>query len=532
MSSDGPWWRGAVGYQVYPRSFADSNGDGIGDLEGIRARLTYLSWLGVDAVWISPFYPSPGHDHGYDVSDYTAVSPRHGSLDDFDRLVKEAKRLDLRVLVDIVPNHTSSDHPWFREAMRGTDDPKRDYYLWRDPAPDGGPPNNWVSHFGGPAWTLDPASGQYYCHLFLPEQPDLNWSNEEVRGEFDAILRFWCDRGVDGFRIDVAHGIAKDPDFRDNPLVREITDPVDPRVVFHAYDHIHDLDQDANIEVFRRWRDVVRPYGAMLIGEIGAERPDRVARYVKDRDGLHTVFYLQPVWMRWEPARLLSKVRAMHDLAPTGVSWVINNHDDSRSVTRFGGDPEARERSLAVTAFLAGLGGVPFLFQGEELGLSDGKIDPSDLADPISTRNAGATGRDGSRTAMPWDDGHENGFTTAPHAWLPAAPRGMEETVAGQRDVPGSFLNRYRDLLAIRSAHPELWLRPLVWLDTPTPVVAAYVRGSMAIVTNLGDAPAAIPLPLQGWEVVFTTRPAPVGVGATEVRVPAAMTIILRWTGP
>ena len=224
VGSDGatPWWHGAVGYEIYVRSFADSNGDGVGDLAGITSRLDYLSWLGVDAVWLTPFYPSPGHDHGYDVSDYCAVSPHHGTLEDFDALVSEAHRRGLRVMVDIVPNHTSIEHEWFARARHDRDGPDRDRYLWADPAPDGGPPNNWLSHFGGPAWTLDEASGQYWCHLFLPEQPDLNWRNPAVRDDFDSILRWWMDRGVDGFRVDVAHGLLKDAAVRDNPQIAPI----------------------------------------------------------------------------------------------------------------------------------------------------------------------------------------------------------------------------------------------------------------------------------------------------------------------
>ena len=212
-----PWWHGTIGYEIYPRSFADSNADGIGDIAGITERLEHLAWLGVDAVWVAPFYQSPGFDHGYDISDYRAIAPHHGTLDDFDAFVARAHELGLRAIVDLVPNHSSSHHEWFQQALQGKDNPYRDYYVWRDPAPDGGPPNNWLSHFGGPAWTLDEASGQYYCHLFLPEQPDLNWDNEAVRAEFDEILRFWCERGIDGFRIDVAHALVKDQAFPRQP---------------------------------------------------------------------------------------------------------------------------------------------------------------------------------------------------------------------------------------------------------------------------------------------------------------------------
>ncbi|HDL41948.1 MAG TPA: alpha-amylase, partial [Actinobacteria bacterium] len=290
------WWHGGIGYEIYPRSFADSNNDGIGDINGIKGRLPYLSWLGIDAIWIAPFYESPGLDHGYDVSDYRAINPIHGTLADFDELIADAHARDIRVIVDIVPNHSSSEHRWFQQALQGRDNPYRDYYLWRDPAPDGGPPNNWVSHFGGPAWTLDEASGQYYCHLFLPEQPDLNWSNPALREEFDDILRFWCDRGADGFRIDVAHGLVKDAQFRDNPQRVPIQDPGNPTEVFGAFEHLYDMDQDGTVDVYRRWNRVVEPYEAVLIGESNPRSLDRVARYVRG-DSLHTVFYLEPGWM-------------------------------------------------------------------------------------------------------------------------------------------------------------------------------------------------------------------------------------------
>lgn len=531
-----PWWRGAVGYQIYPRSFLDTTGDGVGDIEGIRAKLPYLAWLGIDAVWISPFFPSPGFDHGYDVSDYTGVSDLHGSTTDFARLIEDAGAHGLKVIVDIVPNHSSAFHPWFREAVKNRHNPFRDYYIWRDPAPDGGPPNNWVSHFGGPAWTLDEASGQYYCHLFLPEQPDFNWENERVREEFDAILRYWCELGVDGFRIDVAHGLGKDPLFRDNPLIGEVTDPGDPRDVWSAYDHRHDIDQDHTIDIFRRWNKVVAPYGAMLMGETGPDDPKRLARYVS-ADALHRAFYLTPVWRGWEPATLLAKLRAVHDEAGADISWVVNNHDNSRSVTRYGGGDRARYRSLAVTTLLFSLGGTPFLFQGEELGLDDGAIDPIDFEDPIATRNTladrgdhslwgGVTGRDGCRTAMPWDDTHHNGFTTAPHAWLRSASRPTDETVAGQQRLDGSFLDRYRQLLRIRKSLPDLWSEPAVWLPAGSEEAVAMTRGNALVIANLGESDLRFSLPAdRQWTLRYASRDLVPGRDRT-VSVPAETAMI------
>ncbi len=506
-----PWWPGTVGYEIYVRSFADSTGDGTGDLAGIAAHLDHVAYLGADSIWITPFYPSPGFDHGYDVSDYRGVSPAHGDLDDFDRMRERAHDLGLRVIVDIVPNHTSSQHPWFVGALDGPDAPTRDYYLWRDPAPGGGPPNNWVSHFGGPAWSLDPASGQYYCHLFLPEQPDLNWRNPAVVDEFDEILRYWCERGVDGFRIDVAHGLVKHPDFPDNPQPRPIEDGMGPRELFDCFDHLYDLEQDDNVDVYRRWNRVIAPYGAMLIGEVATSEPHRVARYSSDGDALHSVFYLRPTRTAWDPDELPEILRAMHDACPDGVSWVIDCHDQSRSVSRYGGGDRGRRRSLAVFTLLTALGGTPFLYQGEELGLEDGIVDRTDLEDPISTRNPGTTeGRDGCRTPMPWEPGPGNGFTTAPAAWLPADDRPAEDTVEHQRSDPSSTLHRYRDLLAQRRRLPELWEEPLAWIDTGDQRVLAVRRGSLVVACNF-DATAR-ELGLGGdyetdYEIVFVSTP-------------------------
>ena len=521
-----PWWRGAVGYEIYVRSFADSTGDGVGDLAGIAGRLDYLSWLGVDALWLTPFYPSPGHDHGYDVSDYCAVSPRHGTLDDFDTLVAEAHRRGLRVMVDIVPNHTSIEHPWFARACRDRDGPDRHRYLWADPAPDGGPPNNWVSHFGGPAWTLDEASGQYWCHLFLPEQPDLNWRNPAVRDDFDAILEWWMDRGVDGFRVDVAHGLVKDVQLRDNPQIAPVVAGMDPFDVFYAFEHRHDMDQSENVEIFRRWNQVCAPRQAMLLGEVNAPWPDRMARYV-GAGALDQAFFLRAAFLGWDPETLLTMVRVMHDAAPQGISWVLSNHDRSRPVSRYGGGEAGVRRSLALSTLLMALGGTPFLFQGEELALADGVL--RDYHDPVSVRNEGATsGRDGCRTPMPWDSSSHNGFSTrAP--WIAAERRPPEETVAGQQADPDAPVHRYRTLLAVRRQHPDMWRAPLEWIETSDPRVAALRRGTLAVVANLAGHRTRVHLDFPGWETVFASQPgcrldSP---AHDAVSVPAETTVVL-----
>jgi len=523
-----PWWHGAVGYQVYVRSFADADGDGVGDLAGISSRLPYLAHLGVDLVWITPFYPSPGFDHGYDVADYCDVDPSHGTLADFDHLVAEAHRLGLRVMVDIVPNHTSLHHPWFRAALADPTGPYRGYYHWRDPAPDGGPPNNWVAHFGGSAWTLDRASGQYYLHLFLPEQPDLNWTNPAVLDEFDAILRFWCDRGVDGFRIDVAHALSKDPWLRDNPVLYPVTAGMEPARAFAAFEHRYDLDQNPTVGIFRRWRTVVDPYEAALLGETGPPDPVRLARYHDRGAALHHTFFLRPAWMSWDPMLLRDGLRGVHLASPDSVAWVIENHDTNRAATRFGGGDRGRRRALALTTLLMGLGGMPFVYQGQELGNENGEVALEALTDPVSTRNPGATsGRDGARTAMAWDDGPGNGFTEAAAAWLVSTPRPLADTVAGQVDDPGSWLNTHRRLISFRSQHGDLVDAPVRWLDTDSGLLVALQRGSVLVACNLDEHPADLTLPEGGWALGFSSRPdTPVTVTAT-IAVPAETSLIL-----
>lgn len=523
-----PWWVGAVGYEVYIRSFADSNGDGIGDLSGIIDHLDHIAWLGADIVWITPFMPSPGFDHGYDVSDYADIDPVFGTLQDFDRLIERAHDLGLRVLVDLVPNHTSSSHPWFLDAISAPDARHRDWYVWAD-GRDGGPPNNWVSHFGGPAWTQDDTSGQWYCHLFLPEQPDLNWANPEVRDAFDDVLRFWCARGADGFRIDVAHSMTKHPDLPDNPVLRPADPGAGPTAIFESFDHRYDLDQDDNTDIYRHWREVVEPYGAMLVGEVNVPTPERSARYTAP-GVLDTVFFLRPAWMEWDPAALVTALTTMHDADPDGVSWTMNSHDSSRSVTRFGGGDTGRRRTLAVTALQFALGGVPFLYQGEELGLADGDIAPADRADPIWTRNEviQEAGRDGGRTGVPWAPGPGNGFTSG-QAWLPAADRPDDQTVSVQRANPDALVHRYRELIALRRAHPDIRDEPLQWVPVDSAHAVGARRGAVIVIANLGCAPITADLGVRT-ELLLSTDAPPCSTGST-VEVPAETTVYLWIVG-
>lgn len=523
------WWDTAVGYEVYLRSFADGDGDGTGDLPGLIDRLDHLDALGVDAVWITPFMPSPGADHGYDVADYRDIDPLFGSLDDFDRLLAEAHARDIRVLVDIVPNHTSSQHPWFLDAISSPDSAKRDWYLWQDPAPDGGPPNNWVSYFGGPAWTMDPASGQYYCHLFLPEQPDLNWRNPEVRAAFDDILRFWLDRGADGFRIDVAHSLLKDPELRDNPQISEVPPGADPMNAFLSFEHRHDIDQDDNPEIFRRWNAIAAEYDALLLGEIALDDFERVRRYTDGGDALHRVFALRTTWMTWNPEYVARSVRDLAATVGPGVAWAFSCHDQPRPVTRFGGGHRGAERTMLLTVLSLALDGMPFLYQGQELGIGDGAPLAGVREDPVAVRNEGAAGRDGCRTPMPWSDGPQDGFTTAGAAWLPAEPRPVDETVSGQRDRPGSPLDRHGRLLALWRNMRGLADGPAELIPTDDDMVIVARRGGITAVANLSAGETRVPLPEGTWSVVFSSRDGSVERAADgTVSVPPESALLLR----
>jgi alpha-glucosidase len=453
-----PWWRTAVVYQIYPRSFADTNGDGVGDLEGVRRHLDHLSWLGVDAIWLSPFYRSPMADFGYDVADHCDVDPVFGTLDDFDRLLHDAHERGLKVLVDWVPNHTSDQHPWFLESRSGRDSPKRDWYVWRDPAPDGGPPNNWVAAFAPvPAWTFDEASGQYYLHLFLAAQPDLDWSNPEVEAAMHDVLRFWLDRGVDGFRMDVTHCIGKDPALPDDP----------PELVPIPHSGLN--DSPLTHPLLRRIRTVLDSYPGdrMVVGEVYLLDTALVAPYYGQGDELHLSFNFPPLFTPWDATRWRAQITTTtSELDPIGAwpTWVLSNHDNPRHRTRYGGR-EARARAAAM--LLLGLRGTPFLYAGEELGLLDAEVPEDRVVDP--------GGRDGCRAPIPWEPTAGHGWPADP--WLPFPPEAESRSVADERADPRSILHLYRRLLAARRASPALQLGDQRLLDTPAGVLG-WVRTS------------------------------------------------------
>ena len=461
------WWQTGVFYQIYPRSFQDSNGDGIGDLVGTTQHLDYLSeTLGVDAIWLSPIYPSPMHDFGYDVANYTDIHPLFGTLVDFDHLLEETHLRGLKLIIDLVPNHTSDEHPWFIESRSSRDNPKRDWYIWRDPASDGGPPNNWLSHFGGPAWTFDKHTGQYYMHQFVKQQPELNYRNPEVATAMLGVMRFWLDRGVDGFRVDVIGLMMKDPLFRDEPL-NPAWDGIYP---FTKLQHIYTANLPEVHDLIREMRKVLDSYDdRMMVGETYMPN-DMLMKYYGSPDKLecHLPFNFQLIPARWDAAG----VRKMVDdyeaaLAPDAwPNWVLGNHDQHRLATRIGANQARVGNMLLLT-----LRGTPTCYYGDELGMEDVPIPPEKVQDPPAVNQpeiAHIVGRDPERTPMQWDDAPNAGFASpdVKDLWLPLAPDYKEVNVARELDDPHSFLNYYRKLLAYRKATPALQWGSYRSLDT------------------------------------------------------------------
>lgn len=435
-------------YQIYPRSFADTDGDGVGDLRGVTERLGHLAALGVDAVWLSPFYRSPMVDFGYDISDHCDVDPVFGSLEDADRLVSTAHDLGLKVVLDFVPNHVSDQHRWFRAALDPSD-PHRDWFVWRDPAPDGGPPNNWTAAFSPePAWTLDPASGQYYLHLFLPEQPDLDWNQPGVVAAMHDVLRFWMDRGVDGFRADVVHCIGKDAALADMP----------PELV--GLPAMLQSFGEGTHQQLRAMRRLLDERGAMMVGETYVLDTAQMASYLAGGDQLHLAFNFPALHCPWQAEQWRAQIDsavALMDPLDAWPTWVLSNHDVPRHRTRFG--TEARARAAAV--LLLTLRGTPFLYMGEELGLCDAEVPDHRVVDP--------GGRDGCRAPLPWGRGPGHGWSGDP--WLPFAPDAERLSVEAQLGDPASMLEHYRRLLHLRRSTPALRDGDMELLDAPPGVV-------------------------------------------------------------
>ena len=516
-----PWWRDAVVYQIYVRSFADADGDGMGDLPGIRARLPYVRDLGVDALWLNPFYPSPQVDAGYDVADYRSVDPTFGTLADADALISEAHQLGLRVLVDLVPNHTSDQHAWFQAALAaGPGSPERGRYLFRPGrGADGSlPPNDWQSVFGGPGWTRVP-DGEWYLHLFAAEQPDLDWTNTEVREEFLGLLRFWLDRGADGFRIDVAHGLAKDPAMPD--LAGRFPE-AGPAPSGHPY-----WDQDAVHDVYRGWREVLDSYPGdrVFVAEAWVETPAQLARYLRP-DELHTAFSFDFLLADWDATSLRNAVKGSLDaLAGVGAlpTWVLSNHDVVREVTRYGGGPVGTRRARAAAMLMLSLPGSAYLYQGEELGLFEVLDLPDELRqDPTFFRTGGAeVGRDGCRVPVPWS-GHEPsyGFGPGGASWLPQPPEWAGLSVAVQEGDPASTLTLFRSTLRERRALDLASRGPIDWLDAGAGTLAFRRGEGFVCVVRVDDTPVTVPAGvLDGHELVLASRD-----GASTTNVPGATT--------
>jgi alpha-glucosidase len=504
------WWRDAVVYQIYPRSFADGNGDGIGDFPGMTGHIPYLAELGVDAVWISPFYVSPQRDAGYDVADYTDVDPLFGTLADFDAFLAAAHDVGIRVIVDLVPNHSSSDHPWFQAALAaapGSAERARHMFR-RGVGPDGSqPPNNWESVFGGSAWT-PVGDGEWYLHLFDPGQPDFDWTNPEVADMFDDVLRFWLDRGVDGFRVDVAHSLVKAEGLPDNAVMRDIQGAGGDRGPMWDQDGVHD--------VYRRWRRLVDGYEGprILVAEAWVSPAARMARYVR-ADEMHQAFNFPYMLAGWSAAALRrtidESITANSDVDAT-TTWVLSNHDVVRHATRFGqadptawvngigaDDPQPDEalglrRARAAELLTLGLPGSAYVYQGEELGLPEHTTLPDALRqDPTFTRTGGVElGRDGARVPLPWvADAPAYGFSPTGAAWLPQPASFARHAADREEADPASTLALYRAAIALRRER-GLGTSGLSWNDSPSDVLDATL-GDVRLVLNMGDDPVALP---------------------------------------
>ena len=486
------WWERGIIYQIYPRSFKDTNGDGIGDLRGIHSKLDYLQWLGVDAIWISPIFPSPMADFGYDVSNYTDIDPIFGTLADFDALLADVHARGVKLLLDYVPNHTSDRHPWFVESRSSRNSARRDWYIWRDPAPDGGPPNNWRANFGGRAWEWDEKTGQYYYHAFLKEQPDLNWRNAETRRAMLDVLRFWLARGVDGFRVDVMHHLIKDTEFRDNPPNPEWEPSMSP---YRELLTTHTADLPEVQEIVAQMRGVIEEYDdRMLVGEIYLPVERLMAYYGASGQGAHLPFNFQLIRLPWKAKEIAQAVERYEALLPSYAwpNWVLGNHDKPRIVTRAG----ASQARVAAMLLLT-LRGTPTMYYGDEIGMRDVPIPPSQVQDPFEKNVPGlGLGRDPVRTPMQWSGESWADFSTA-RPWLPLAENFKTVNVSAARDDSTSLLTLYRRLIELRRAEPALSVGDYASLPSGEDLMA-YIRKTggrrLLIALNFGAQPRSFNL--------------------------------------
>ena len=507
-SSSSTWWKHAVFYQIYPLSFADSNGDSYGDLEGIITKLDYLAGtLGIDGIWLSPFYRSPMKDWGYDVSDHTDVDPIFGDLEDAKRLIAEAHQRDLRVIVDYVMNHTSDQHPWFQASKSSRDDPKRDWYVWRD-SRDGGPPNNWVSVFSGPAWSFDETTGQWYRHTYLSEQPDLNWRNPEVVEAMFDVLRHWLDLGVDGFRVDAAHQMMKDPEERDNPPTpTDYPRPYKDMGEYDAFVHLYDFGHPDVHEIHRQMRAVVDEYDrdVLTVSEVHIfDLPEWASYYGENFDQLSMPFNFQLMTAEWNVPTLRATIEAVLWNVPVGgwTNWTLGNHDEIRLATRL---PQGHERLAAL--LLLTLRGTPFLYYGDELGMRQVSVPADRSRDPWG-HSVEWLSRDGARTPMQWTSGPHAGFNPAGvEPWLPVGADWRDINVESEIIEPKSTLNLYRDLIRLRKEHGALRVGSFLSHPSSTEDVFAYRRESdsdtITVVLNFSDEERSIEV--GRGEIVFST---------------------------
>ena len=487
-----PWWKTAVLYQIYPRSFQDSNRDGVGDLPGIIRRLPYLTELGVDAIWISPIFPSPMKDFGYDICDYTGIDRLFGTMQDFDALLAAVHRNGIKLILDFVPNHTSDQHPWFVESRSSRINPRRDWYIWHDPAPGGGPPNNWLSEFGGSAWSYDPKSGQYYYHAFLPEQPDLNWRNPEVVRAMHDVMRHWLGKGVDGFRVDVIWHLLKDEQFRDNPLNPDFIAGMAPhRKVLPLYT----ADLPGVQEIVRGLRRVVDEFPErLLIGEIYLPVERLVAYYGRDLEGVNLPFNFALLQAHWDAGTIAALIDSYEAALPAGgwPNWVLGNHDCVRIASRVG----SRQARIAAMLLLT-LRGTPTLYYGDEIGMPQVPIPRDRVRDPFEKRVPGiGMGRDGARTPMQWDGGDFAGFSSV-EPWLPISDSFASENVETERSDLSSILDLYRRLIAARRQRPALSAGGYRRIPAE-PDLLFYLRqdGQESILVALNFSSRTISLPL------------------------------------
>jgi alpha-glucosidase len=502
MNKDFLWWRDGIIYQIYPRSFADSNNDGIGDLPGIISQLDYLANLDVDALWLSPIYPSPDVDFGYDVADYTAIDPKFGTMKDFEQLVKAAKKRNIHIILDLVLNHTSDQHPWFIDSKKSKDNPYHDWYLWQDPLPNGDPPNNWQAIFGGPAWEFDPDLGQYYYHMFFKQQPDLNWRNPQVRQAMLDVFRFWLKKGVDGFRLDVFNAYFKDPQLQDNPTQFGIR-------AFDRQKHIYDVSQPEMYPLLNEIRGIMDTRkDTYVVGETFLASPQQTASYCGDNK-LHSAFNFDFAENRWHPTRFLRSAQKWYE-ALSEDAWpnnFLSNHDMPRTATRYCFGEDDRRAKVAAAMILT-IKGTPFIYYGEEIGLRDIPIRrKQDVKDPVGkTFWPLYKGRDGCRAPMQWNATVNAGFSTA-DPWLPVHDDFPERNVEAQSADPSSLLNFFKQLIQVRKTEPALQRGDFSPLVAEPKHLMAFFRthqtDQVLVVLNFSSRELIFDLPDGKWVTLF-----------------------------